>query len=1321
MKKIKYLLFTLLLGLCLTSCFDKSNNDDGGNSNNEEHEHVYSKELNEQYGYGTSGFDLHRDENDNDLARFYYICSICNERIYEDVPLTKQIIQEYSCTQNEITRYTAEFKSIGKQTKDIVTKLSNGHKLTNYVKANYYEQLAGLEYKRVCEECGVIEYQTTEIDDYHIYFDLNYYDYNNQLNSIIEDNVYYNASQSYISNGSNGYYVNYEVTCNYNNGLLSKDNFIITSDEISNYEISHEYDSLGRVTKSLKIQQDYSYQYEFEYNDDNTISVNKTILNDSSIETKTTITATLDIYGNVLTSTELVKDNVGEFEDKIIIVFDYDDETRELVKQTTIHYDENDKKTTKTLVETTEVNGSSFTDVYETTYSYSSTGYTENTIYYTNANLKINYVYNYDLEGHLLNYKEINPDNSYNAYTYTYDNSYNILKYERVKYTGKGRFSNGVAKLYEYDENNNITKYTYITYGSSVNDIADKYTETYEYEYDSNKNIIKKIRCYYDKSNNRGTKTVIVYEYDSNNMEIKSSSITYNSEDVAGDTVEHEFTYDVNGNLIKRYSKGYTDNIYGATIWDYTYDDNNNLLTEKCTYIKYDKDGNETERHISSYVEYVYSLNGNRYLIKEQYTDYEYDDYWNLVGENGYAIISDDLKLLIRETTYTYSYNTFNYKQTLEYEYDENNNKIKQYYKYYDKNNNLTSNSVCKYDSEGNLIIISKTTYKDDKVNSKYEYDEIGREAKKTTFNYDSNGDVSNSYVFEYEYESDALDSSKLREIYSSYDKNNTLLTKYIGFYKGNEYVNSSDKYYLQYTYYNKDRDGNILYKEVTNTEYDDNWNETKYIYTKYDANNKLLAKGVGIYEYDSNGKKEKYTYTKEDNKGNITENYVTLYYNTEEPYEKTYYIVKTETNSDNSYTTTKWEYDENWNILNEKSTGYDADGNKLYNRIEIHEYDANGNKLKVISTSYDADGEIIDKYVLIYDANGEYQRYYIKDTNYYTWLVNKSSVEEYEYNENWNEIKYTYIQYFSSGEIDFVKVKETEYDVNWNKTTEKYTWYDAEGKVTSKKVYKYEYDSNNNITKETRIGYDEDGDVLYKDITIFDENGGSKKYKIRTTSNGTIFDYEYDENWNLIKITDTRFDSNGNVKYKLVTVYENDGSYNEHIIKKDNCEYEYDENWNCIKEIYTNSSNFKYITDYEYDSNNIKVKEIFTTYNEIEMLIGKKIFVYVDGNVQRYDIKVTDSDRVSEYEYDENWNLTKEIYTFLYDEDIISYKEVIEYEYDSNNIKRKRIFTKYDAKGNVTETVVHEYDEYEYLIKRTHTKYDAEGNVTDTFVDEYN
>ena len=186
--------------------------------------------------------------------------------------------------------------------------------------------------------------------------------------------------------------------------------------------------------------------------------------------------------------------------------------------------------------------------------------------------------YTYDAKGQLVSEKTDYSDSGVSEVQYTRDASGNCIKKIELSdgelawcttstYDAKGNLiksvetdSEGVARLtetYTYDSNGNPTKYT---------SDSDGYLSTETYTYDKNGYLIKMVEEYGIGTSSKEVDTTV-------------------------------YTNDADGNCIKRtYSEKYTDGSGFTSIFTYTYDKGNKMLTESTdyftTYFTYDKYGN---------------------------------------------------------------------------------------------------------------------------------------------------------------------------------------------------------------------------------------------------------------------------------------------------------------------------------------------------------------------------------------------------------------------------------------------------------------------------------------------------------------------------------------------------------------------------------------------------------------------------------------------------------------------------------------------------------------------------------------------------------
>ena len=163
--------------------------------------------------------------------------------------------------------------------------------------------------------------------------------------------------------------------------------------------------------------------------------------------------------------------------------------------------------------------------------------------------------------------------------------------------------------------------------------------------------------------------------------------------------------------------------------------------------------------------------------------------------------------------------------------------------------------------------------------------------------------------------------------------------------------------------------------------------------------------------------------------------------------------------------------------------------------------------------------------------------------------------------------------------------------------------------------AYYFEYDENQNPIKSASKSDDWEYDTLYKYDEYnrpiwrsspdgiakieYDAKGNVLK---RETSYGAIFEYEYDSNNNLSKITYT--DEYGNVGYVETFAYDPKGQLIKETYEDNEFEnplsivhtYIYDENGNLLVEDTVNSSGYHSVDEYTYDANGDLIEKIERT-----------------------------------------------------------------------------------------------------------------------------
>ena len=210
-----------------------------------------------------------------------------------------------------------------------------------------------------------------------------------------------------------------------------------------------------------------------------------------------------------------------------------------------------------------------------TTYTYDAKGQlvSEKTI---DSDGEFEMKYAYDSNGNLVKSTWLNNDTVTWIDTYTYDSKGNQIK-------AVGSDSEGVVltETYAYDSNGNLTKYT---------SDSDGYLSTETYTYDKNGYLIKMVEEYGVGTSSKEVDTTV-------------------------------YTNDADGNCIKQtYSEKYADGSGFTSVYTYTYDKGNKMLTESgdyfTTYYTYDKYGNLVSEKL------VYNDSGKVETVSTTYYEY---------------------------------------------------------------------------------------------------------------------------------------------------------------------------------------------------------------------------------------------------------------------------------------------------------------------------------------------------------------------------------------------------------------------------------------------------------------------------------------------------------------------------------------------------------------------------------------------------------------------------------------------------------------------------------------------------------------------------
>lgn len=322
----------------------------------------------------------------------------------------------------------------------------------------------------------------------------------------------------------------------------------------------------------------------------------------------------------------------------------------------------------------------------------------------------------------------------------------------------------------------------------------------------------------------------------------------------------------------------------------------------------------------------------------------------------------------------------------------------------------------------------------------------------------------------------------------------------------------------------------------------------------------------------------------------------------------------------------------------------------------------------------------------------------------------------------------------------------EYEYDSQGN--TIKKIGYDRYGNMSTYE----EWDSLGNELK--RIRYTEDGLEKQSEIHEYDEHGNILKW-IKGADLGVDYycTYEYDEQGNLLScVQDSVYDDDYSIEY----TYDDDGNCIKKVYRKprdyvEEYEYFYDDLGRltyATTHQYDNEYNYETETKYEYDENGNKISVVESNlngsvirrsnYEYLENGEQRKYIVYDgDGNIIEWDEDIYDNDGKliesiyyerlmanldykTEYTYDSNGYLIKEMETSRNLDGTLDYINNIEYTNDSSgNVMKKTIQHKsyhYSEDGDsVYQSLdVKEYNEEGVLIKWV--TYDEEGRIENLY-----
>lgn len=374
-------------------------------------------------------------------------------------------------------------------------------------------------------------------------------------------------------------------------------------------------------------------------------------------------------------------------------------------------------------------------------------------------------------------------------------------------------------------------------------------------------------------------------------------------------------------------------------------------------------------------------------------------------------------------------------------------------------------------------------------------------------------------------------------------------------------------------------------------------------------------------------------------------------------------------------------------------------------NQGRISDLTYNGTNL--IHNDYDDSGRVISQ----------------KDQNNIISTFNYQSTKDNITTDYYQNKKHIIFVHDNNGNLLSVNKNGQQESYIYNDINQKTSYTDANGNT-----YKYNYDSSNNITSqidpqgnETKYYYDNN---LLTGITTADNISTKNFYNnnhqlIKTIDKaGKISNFSYDKFGNLLtlqQIKNNNVLSTVNYKYDdngYLIAINNDGKTTNFI------------NDNLGRSTETILPNGKKI-DYTYDNNNnvltsnVSGKITKYTYNDFSQLLtrtlpnGKKDTYSYQGNLVKSSSINTENSRQTEYDYDENANLSKTLvgndttsqYDYDLNDNVLSYTNAngntTKYAYDNNNN-----ITKSSHSGKETDN---QYNRLNQLVSST----DPNGNTT--------
>lgn len=342
------------------------------------------------------------------------------------------------------------------------------HNYGQWKTSNYLEDSYELVEKRVCADCGHVDYLCSNIEELNIDLDKMTFEKDEEGNLLT------------------GTYEGEEVTltCYYQNNEKVKEVY-----EWPNHQMIYEFDDNGRLSGVMEETDRYSYEHTIDYKTEGQICFTRKSLKDDTYREGI---CELDERGNVVKVTSRSYDG-NELQSSAVIDMTYDAADNK-TKAIYITYNENNDIISHS----------------EHEYEYDAKGYVTRhsfTDYKSNGkiNQKYSYEYEYDDRGNKI--KEVNVRIHYSngyvtgktVYEYEYNENGSLTRDAVIWCDADGNETAKDVHEYEYDGDGHKTRETYTSYNAD-NDTF--YKGSTEYEYDANGNMIRETEQTYDRENN---------------------------------------------------------------------------------------------------------------------------------------------------------------------------------------------------------------------------------------------------------------------------------------------------------------------------------------------------------------------------------------------------------------------------------------------------------------------------------------------------------------------------------------------------------------------------------------------------------------------------------------------------------------------------------------------------------------------------------------------------------------------------------------------------------------------------------------------------